>query len=138
MLLCLLANLGYAGGDGSVTEVELPRREAVPGGGFSVSNLRDKWEAWRKKKQLEEQLAREQAKLRKIEKSLDKVEAKAEVINPPAGILSSLYTLQAEERKVEAKIQSLQLKIEDVDFAIQILASRSDVDDDDDMEALML
>ena len=138
MLLCLLANLGFAGGGGSVPEVELPRRQQE-GGGFSISNLYEQFEEWKKKKALERELEEQRQALERIEKKLDRVQEKAVGEHPPAGILATLRSLQVQERKVEARIETLQLNIDNLESVLLALAAQKvKDDDDDDFEAMML
>ena len=138
MLLCLLANLGFAGGGGSVPEEELPRRQQE-GGGFSISNLYEQFAEWKKKKALERELEEQRQTLARIEKKLDRVQEKAVGEHPSAGILATLHSLQVQERKVEVRIETLQLNIDNLESVLFALAAQKiKDDDDDDFEEMMM
>lgn len=139
MLLCLLANLGYAGGDGSVAEEEAPRTPGIVGGGFAVSNLRERFEEYRIKRRLERELEEQLKALREVERKKEKVQQKAVQEDPPQGILANLHKLEVREQKIEARIETLQLKIDGLEAALQTLVAREILDsDDDDFEVMIL
>jgi len=139
MLLLLLSNMGLAAGaGGAVPDVEQPRRQGVAGGGFNVNELYYQFEEWKEKKRLERELAEQEALLKRIEAKKERVETKAVQEHPPAGALSTLRKLEVQERKVEARIETLQLKIDNLETVLQNLASRAAVDDDDDFETMMM
>lgn len=141
MLLLLLANMDMAGGDGTVTppEVEVPRRQGVVGGGFSVNDLYYQFEEWKEKKRLERELAEAEARLQKIEQKVERAKEKSVKEHAPAGILASLASLEKQERKAEEKIYQLQVRIEGLDTKLQELAAAKLRDeDDDDFEVMMM
>lgn len=139
MLLLLLSNMGLAAGAGAaVPDVEQPRRTAVAGGGFNVNELYYQFEEWKEKKRLERELEEQEALLKRIEAKKERVEEKAVAEHPSAGILSTLRKLETQERKVEKRIEALQLKIDNLETVLQNLASQAAVDDDDDLEFMMM
>lgn len=139
MLLLLLSNLGLAAsGSSAPPDVEVPRREGVAGGGFNVNELYYQFEEWKEKKRLERELEEQEALLKRIEAKKERVEEKAVREHPPAGILSTLHKLEVQERKVEARIEALQLKIDNLETVLQNLAASAAVDDEDDFEMMMM
>ena len=140
MLLALISGLGMGGGDGAVLpETELPRRQGVAGGGFSVSDLYEKFSEWKKKKRLEQELKAALQKLQQIEKQKAVAEDKAVSEHPPAGILANLHYLEVQEKRVEKRIEVLQVKIENLEMVLQsLVAQKLRDDDDDDFEDMMM
>ena len=133
MLLLLLSNLGFAAGAGT----SVPEVAAAPptiGGGF-IFNFRERLEELRKKKRLEEELARKRAELLRIAEQKQAVQEKPRV--RPEGILANLHKLEVKESRVEAAIETLQLKIAMIDQRIFDEAI-SRKEDDDDFEDMMI
>lgn len=123
MLLCLLANLGVAGGDGVVTPQVVT---TVTVGGGDIPTWQDHVKALNDQKFLELRLNDQKKELKRVQKKI-KVAEQRYKSEKSEGILENLWKLEQKKEEIEHKIQAMEVDLKPLILAIE----KFEIEEDD-------